>query len=232
MALPRARSSLSDRIAQDLAARIEGGEFASGDRLPTESALAVQYDSGRSAVREAVARLRRDGIVVTRQGAGAFVAASGGNAFRLDGKAGKEALRALFELRAAVEANAAALAARRADGGALERMAEAFEHLKAETRSGAEGHTADLAFHLSVARASGNEFFLRLLHLLDSQILEQMAIARDNTARSAGLPDQVLKEHEAILTAVAKGDAAAAREASLAHLRGACSRLDCGAIGL
>lgn len=232
MALPRARSTLSDRIAQDLASRIESGEFGSGDRLPTESALAAQYDSGRSAVREAVARLRRDGIVITRQGAGAFVAASGGNAFRLEGKSGAEALHALFELRAAVEGDAAALAATRAGPDALARMTEAYEHLKDETRAGADGHTADLAFHLSVARASGNELFLRLLHLLDGQILEQIAIARSNSALSEGLPDQVLAEHEAILTAVASGDSKAAREASLSHLRSACARLKCGAIGL
>ncbi len=231
MTTPQARSSLSDRIAKDLADRILEGEFASGDRLPTESALADQYDAGRSAVREAVARLRRDGIVVTRQGAGAFVAASSGNVFRLDSRPDREQLRALYELRAAVECGAAALAARRTSKEALAEMHGAFERLEQATRAGQDGHEADLAFHLCVARASGNEFFLRLLKLLDGQILEQIAFARHNTSRSAGLPGKVLEEHRAILDAVAAGNPEAARQAAHAHLRAACQRLGCGEIG-
>lgn len=231
MALPRVRSSLSDRIAQDLSERILEGEFASGDRLPTESALAGHYDAGRSAVREAIARLRRDGIVVTRQGAGAFVAASSGNVFRLDSTDDHEHLRALYELRAAVECDAAALAAKRASAEALEDMQSSFELLERETRDGGQGQEADLAFHLSIAEASGNELFVKLLKLLDSQILEQIGIARSNSSRSQGLPEMVLAEHRAILKAVEARDPEKAHAATLAHLKGACNRLDCGEIG-
>ncbi|MEJ2016160.1 MAG: GntR family transcriptional regulator [Limibacillus sp.] len=220
MALPRVRSSLSDRIAQDLSERILEGEFASGDRLPTESALAGHYDAGRSAVREAIARLRRDGIVVTRQGAGAFVAASSGNVFRLDSTDDQEHLRALYELRAAVECDAAALAAKRASPEALEEMQRSFELLERETRDGGQGQ-----------EASGNELFVKLLKLLDSQILEQIGIARSNSSRSQGLPEKVLAEHRAILKAVEARDPEQAHAATLTHLKGACNRLDCGEIG-
>ena len=64
---------LSEQIHDQLLALIMGGEFPERAKLPTESQLAIRFDVSRTIVREALARLRDDGIVLSRQGAGTFV---------------------------------------------------------------------------------------------------------------------------------------------------------------
>ena len=59
-----------------LSAEIESGRFASGARLPTESALAQRFGVNRHTVRRAVAAMRDRGLVYSRRGAGVFVTAS------------------------------------------------------------------------------------------------------------------------------------------------------------
>src|SRR3546814_11490133 len=77
-------TGFSDSLASRLAAAIRAGEFAPGARLPTEKQLVERYAVSRAVVREAIARLKTDGFVETRQGAGAFVTAKPGSAnFRL-----------------------------------------------------------------------------------------------------------------------------------------------------
>ncbi|MEU8550515.1 GntR family transcriptional regulator [Streptomyces roseoverticillatus] len=63
------------RIADDLRAAIESGEYGPGDRLPGESALAAQYEVATLTARQALKILRTEGLVETRKGAGARVAA-------------------------------------------------------------------------------------------------------------------------------------------------------------
>jgi GntR family transcriptional repressor for pyruvate dehydrogenase complex len=65
---------LSVCIASLVAAAIAEGRWKPGERLPTEQALADTYGVSRNVVREAVSRLRADGLVHSRQGVGAFVA--------------------------------------------------------------------------------------------------------------------------------------------------------------
>ncbi|CAM5525015.1 MULTISPECIES: GntR family transcriptional regulator [Streptomyces] len=61
------------RIADDLKAAIESGEYGPGDRLPGESALATQYDVAVLTARQALKILRIEGLVETKKGAGARV---------------------------------------------------------------------------------------------------------------------------------------------------------------
>ncbi len=103
--LPSRVDILADALLQPILA----GDWRPHDRLPSEHALAAQHEVSRAVVREAIARLKSDGYVDTRQGKGAFVAAApGGNAFRLDAEGND-----LLELRTLIEADCAALAAER-----------------------------------------------------------------------------------------------------------------------
>ncbi|QYM64564.1 GntR family transcriptional regulator [Microbacterium sp. Se5.02b] len=60
-------------LAQQLRERIDSGEWAAGERLPTEAALASAYAVGINTVRRAVGRLVDEGVVVRRQGSGTYV---------------------------------------------------------------------------------------------------------------------------------------------------------------
>src|SRR6185312_13387789 len=67
-------SNLAEKVLARLSAEIRGGKLAPGDRLPTEQELTSTMGVSRTVVREAVAALRADGLVVTRRGSGAYVA--------------------------------------------------------------------------------------------------------------------------------------------------------------
>ena len=68
-----ARRTLSSRVSDALRAQIEAGYYAPGDKLPTEPALIDRFGFSRTVIREAIAALRADGLVESRQGAGVFV---------------------------------------------------------------------------------------------------------------------------------------------------------------
>src|SRR6478672_8963659 len=105
---------LYERIASRLADDVRSGALAPGERLPGERELARRLGVGRSSVREAIASLQVDGIVVTRPGSGTYAADASPTA--------------LLEARALIEPRIAALAARRAGHDAeAERLLDAME---------------------------------------------------------------------------------------------------------
>ncbi len=65
--------ALYERVASRLRAKIQAGEFAPGERLPTEQALSAAYAVSRPTVRSALAQLCDEGLVLKRQGLGSFV---------------------------------------------------------------------------------------------------------------------------------------------------------------
>ncbi|GAY08717.1 winged helix-turn-helix domain-containing protein [Pseudonocardia sp. N23] len=69
---PSTPSTAYERIAAALMQRIDGGEFGADDVLPSEAALVAEYGVSRNTVRKAYQRLVDEGVVVVRQGAGAF----------------------------------------------------------------------------------------------------------------------------------------------------------------
>jgi GntR family transcriptional regulator len=72
-ATPEYRRQPSRRIADDLRAAIDGGEFAPGSRLPSERDLAQRYGAARNTAREAIRLLADEGLVVAEHGRGVFV---------------------------------------------------------------------------------------------------------------------------------------------------------------
>src|SRR4051812_2629171 len=82
LAAPR---SLTHALIERLTAQIIGGELRPGAQLPTEQELIAATGVSRTVIREAVAALRAEGLVVTRQGVGAFVAQTPRRPFRING---------------------------------------------------------------------------------------------------------------------------------------------------
>src|SRR5690349_24856549 len=80
----RPQRNLTEEAVARLTEEIRKGRLAPGARLPTEQALMKAMGVSRTVVREAVAALRADGLVTTRQGAGAFVADASRLPFRID----------------------------------------------------------------------------------------------------------------------------------------------------
>ncbi|MGH8725454.1 MAG: FadR/GntR family transcriptional regulator, partial [Burkholderiales bacterium] len=128
-----AERKLSRRLFEQLAAQIRSGRFAPGARLPTEQALTRAARVSRTVVREAVAALRAEGLVVTRQGVGAFVSAEPQRApFRIEPERMQslDDILAVMELRLGVEIESAGLAAERASRAQVRAIGAALEAIE------------------------------------------------------------------------------------------------------
>jgi GntR family transcriptional repressor for pyruvate dehydrogenase complex len=222
---------LADQLVRALRGRIEAGELAPGARLPTEHALGERFGVSRAVVREAIARLKADGYVETRQGAGAFVAGAPGLAsFRLapDGPIEPGELAQLFELRAAVEVATARLAAERRTRADLAAIRRALREVSRAIEDGTEGVAADGAFHRAIAAATHNGHLQRFVEFLGYHFSATRRPVWTEAGRRARRPDAAQREHERIFGAIARGDPAAAARAATDHLRGSAGRIGVG----
>ncbi|MBT9465627.1 FadR/GntR family transcriptional regulator [Hydrogenophaga sp.] len=225
----QAPERLTDKLAGLLLQRIESGELAPDERLPTEQRLAEQFGVSRTVVREAVSRLKSIGLLTSRQGSGVFVAPrhqARALAFDPLVVTSMESVLQVVEVRRGLEADVAALAAQRMTPEKARTIAQALEHLEACPPQGAEGVEADLAFHRSIARATENPHYERLLGFLEQYQRESMCVTRTNEALDSGYMVEVREEHRAIAEAVMRGDVLAARQAAMLHMHNAARRLN------
>ena len=220
---------LPSRIAELMAASIAEGRWKPGERLPAEQALAETFGVSRNVVREAVSRLRADGLVQSRQGVGAFVIRKQGTGvLRFDAEALQDdvTFQNLFELRAILEIQMAGLAAARRTASGMAAITDAFRHMEREVEGDSAGVDADLDFHRAVARAAGNDQSARVVSFLSDQIRETIMVARMRPGNTvSAVIAATLAEHAAILEAIVAGVPEAARLAMADHIHNAAGRL-------
>lgn len=216
---------LPARIAAELGERIERGLLKPGDRLPTELALTRSFAVSRTVVREAIAQLRNEGLIETRQGAGAFVIQRAARHIRLDDAQAMapHAFQDLFQLRLPLEIEAAGLAALHRGPDHLDRMDDALARM-AGGDDGAAVMQADLDFHRIIAEATGNAYFVQFLGAISDRILSTIIESRDRQSpeRIAPLID---REHRALRDAIGQGDPAEARAAMRRHMLQSAARV-------
>src|SRR6266403_17693 len=215
--------NLTREIAERIADHIASAKLLPGARLPTEQEMVAAMGVSRTVVREAVAALRADGLVVTRQGAGAFVAPDADRRpFRLalDGLPSIAEVLEIMELRASVEVEAAVLAASRGSAKARRRIAQALARIDKALRRGEAAIEEDFAFHRAIAAATGNPQFPHFLEYLGRFIIPRQSIrvAAHRPEGQRAYLETFQREHVLIFAAISVGDAAAAREAMRQHL--------------
>lgn len=223
-------ASLASRIAQTLRDDIAAGRFAAGARLPAEASLAGTFDVSRPIVREAIALLKADGVLVTRKGSGAYVSETpGGQVWRVaSAPDGGPTLAQLFELRRVVETACAEMAARRRTEADLAEIRAALEGMQRNANDFPTAAAADIAFHHAIAQAAHNPCFTGLTDFVSQQLLAARQRAWENSARLdalQGTPRAADHEHAALVDAIAAGDPDAARIAAAAHLSAAAARM-------
>ncbi len=159
------------RIADALHREIGEGRLKPGDRLPGEQVLADSFGVSRNVVREAIARLRSDRVVQSRQGIGAFVirnAASPVLRIEPEVMADTASFRNVFELRAMLEVRAAGLAAKRGTPVGKQAITAALDRMRGPEKWADAGVDADLEFHRAVALATATTISPRLWGLCPS----------------------------------------------------------------
>jgi GntR family transcriptional regulator, transcriptional repressor for pyruvate dehydrogenase complex len=214
--------NLAEQVMARLANDIRSGRLAPGARLPTEQALTSALGVSRTVVREAVAALRADGLVVTRRGSGAYVADPAAGPFRI--AAPKAAVLndvlEVMELRLAVEVEAAALAAERANRRQIGAIRKAWRAIDRALQSGEGAVAEDFAFHRAIAEATGNRQFPRFLAFLGSHVIPRQSVrlSVDTPAERRAYLERIQREHARIVTGISDQDPAEARRAMREHL--------------
>lgn len=214
------RASAAEEVRSQLLALIEAGEYPVGERIPSENELARSFGVSRPIVREGLGALRAAGVLETRSGSGTYV-----RSIRPTKKGllllGHYSSSDLHEVRAHLEIPGAGLAARRRTEQQLEAMTRIVEH-HAGISDVVEWVEDDLAFHVALAEATGNELQAKWIADLRQLQFEQ-SVQMAGIGGGVAAPDE---EHRAILDAVRRQDEQGAREAMAEHLRLIGERLD------
>nr|WP_315429277.1 FadR/GntR family transcriptional regulator [uncultured Albidiferax sp.] len=219
--------SLPDRIYAHVVESILRGDFAPSNKLPTEGALASQFGVSRPTVREALARLRSDGIIDSKRGAGSTVIRAPGSPVVVATPIKSLAdIERYYAFRSCIEMGAAAGAAEFRDAADLEALREAFDALSTAMEAGKSGADEDVRFHLAIARASHNPFFVASIDTSVAPIRQFIELARNATdKKSMERVRATQAEHQAIVEAIARRSPADAAEAIRSHILNAKRRI-------
>ncbi len=186
---------------------IKSGAYQSDERLPTEHDLAIEFEVSRPIVREALRRLREQGFIYSRRGAGSFVRSVGMKQPLGFGQLGNVAdLLNCYEFRLTLEPAATEAAAMRHTPAALASIREALELMREATNRHAHREDADFQFHLAIARAANNTYFSTAMEALKDHIAVGMRFHGVSVKRDVAGLSRVFAEHEAIATAIAAGE--------------------------
>lgn len=220
---PVRQLKLADAVAAQLEELIRNEHFGETGRLPAERELAEQFGVGRGTMREAVSKLESLGILVRNQGVGTFAVYPPPRAAErmLLLTAGDVTALELFEVRYALEPDAAAKAAARRTEADLDAISDILKNSMVEGIAGGEFVALDFQFHSRIAQASNN----RLLSRLYEQIGPHHAIYSEKVISIPGRIERACQGHQRILHAIEQRDAEAARAAALDHLLSAESDL-------
>lgn len=226
---PRSTQRVCDRVAAQLRQLIQARGLKAGDRLPAERALALELAVSRSALREAIAQLASQGLLVSRVGGGTYVqpAALGWQEQRIVAplaglmQDNPDYAFDVLEIRHALEGEAAWHAAQRATDEDRARIVARFEAMQAAHGQGdhAAEARADADFHLSIAEASHNLVLLQVMRGLFDLLQSSIWESREKLYLSPRTFEPLSQQHRALMEAIVSGDPGAAREAAQSHLR-------------
>jgi DNA-binding FadR family transcriptional regulator len=189
---------------------IERGEYAVGAKLPAEASLSQEFEVSRSVVREALRGLQALGLTVSRTGKGTFVVSDRPTE---SPRFGTYSARDLIEVRRHIEIPAAGYAAVRHRADDLDALTALLERMEQETDTTA-WVALDSVFHITVAQASGNPVFAKVIEEIRDALARQSAFLNELGGRREGAN----AEHRRIVEAIAAGSQDAATAAMTVHL--------------
>ena len=195
------RTSLASSATEALRTEIVSGRWSIGARIPNETTLANLLSVSRGTVREAVRVLVSQGLLDTRQGSGTYVRSTVDSSAALD-RVKRSGLRDQWEARAALDVEAARLAALRHTPADLARMRQLLAKRGTMADGGSEAFIRrDLAFHKSVVAASGNGAMMELYDFFTAAITETI-----HATLVGDLPEPDQAAHVAIVDAIASNE--------------------------
>jgi GntR family transcriptional regulator, transcriptional repressor for pyruvate dehydrogenase complex len=230
-ATERPRPGLAERVYHLLYSRISNGDYPANRKLPSEKVLAEEFGVSRPVLRIALERLREQGLIHSRQGAGSFVREIRSVPLGFAKVETIADIQRCYEFRICIETMAARLASARRGGESLEELATALSLMEGATDSLTHREDADFTFHLAVAKAANNQYFEASMRALREHIYVGMKLhGQSLMTDGAKALRNVFAEHSAILAAIREGDADSAERLMRAHLTHSRDRLFGGAL--
>ncbi|MBD3624540.1 MAG: FadR family transcriptional regulator [Rhodobacteraceae bacterium] len=219
--------SLDERVYLALLDHIRSGHLPLGSRLPSENALAEDFGVSRPIVRVALARLRDEGLIVSRRGSGSYVT---------DGEPAQEEgfsplgsiddIAAWYAYRKMIESEAAALAATNATEEGLRDLRVMVENAEKVTVTGRYKLEEDMRFHLFVAGMSGNRFLFETVRLMRPHMQFVGRFVNSMSSPTAFASDAPFrKEHRELLKALEVRDPVRARALMAEHIEASEKRV-------
>lgn len=214
---PIARSPLYEQVVERLREFIDAQQIKPGDRLMSERDLAERLGVSRTSVRQGLTALRVLGLVEIKHGDGVYLLRSPRDvipslASEIVGSEVDHPM--IWEVREAIEVQAARLAARRRTAADLKAMHAALDLMETAVAGGDDGIQEDRRFHHAIVDAAGN----RLLRQMTEQLADMIDRTSEASLTLAGRPPVSLDAHRAILAAIEAQDEAAAAEGMRQHV--------------
>jgi DNA-binding FadR family transcriptional regulator len=208
------------RLANQIGELLAKTGLKPGDRLPSERALADQFEVSRTSVREAIIAMELHGIVEVRGGSGAYLVQPpmrvyGTTAFMPEAGPGPfELLRA----RCLIESEIASAAAETRKDADLDRIFEALADMRLYIDDKVANEAADMRFHLCIAESTGNSVLLQVVTAMREQAKSPAWAKMDQHFHTTALRESSQQDHQLIFDAILARDPAGARSAMRAHL--------------
>jgi GntR family transcriptional repressor for pyruvate dehydrogenase complex len=212
---------LYERVADKILGLISSGAWKPGFRLPPERELSEAFGVSRTVVREAVKALEARGVLESTTGSGVSVRLADFNMvsrslqtyMQLSNRVDFE-IR-LNEVRRVLEVEMVALAASRITPEQRTQLRQICKQMREDKNTAKQMAELDFRLHLTLAEATQNDLFKVLLAPLIHQLRDHIILTWQDFPRPV---EQVFDQHEAIVAAVERGDADAARQAMTKHL--------------
>lgn len=208
---PRLYRVVADRI-QEL---IRAERIRPGERLPSERDLATRLSVSRASLREALIALELSGVIEVRGGSGVYVSELPEPESTLP-EAGPGPFEVL-SARRLIEAEIAAIAARMATDSAIDAILAAVVEMERQHANKPTNEHNDRAFHMAIARATGNSALVGVMEYLWEQRGRLWHKLKEHF-QTEELRQETLADHRRILAAIAAHDPAGAKRAMRAHL--------------
>ena len=206
--------SKSAELALWLERQITTGVWPINSQIPTEGEIATEHRVGRSTVREATRSLVNLGMLESLVGRGTFVRSKSPVNSLLASYLGQQPLEQVLELRRALEAEAAALAASRRTEEQLAALQHAVELAQVSPQPRRRTSQSPGEFHADVFAAAQAP----LLSDLYRSVLVIIRGALDSGRLQPMAAEASVADHQQILSAIKSGDPAEARAAAAAHV--------------
>ena len=207
-----------DLVVEHVRRLIERGSLGPGDRLPGERDLAQELGVSRPSVRSGLEALEAMGVVVSRRGAGTFIADGppvlGTEPLSLLASLHRLTASEMFEARLVLEVGVAGLAARNASAEALATMADEVSEMFASLEDPKAFLVHDVRFHRAIAAGCGNRVLAALMEMVSAQFYE---LRKQTIGRARDLRESA-EMHRRIYKAIKARDRQAAQEAMAEHL--------------